>query len=677
MSPYFTLNTPPFTLSNPLSHQSKPLSKLATSSFARCLRRQLSCTLSILLLFSPVSGAVSCLYPTIDTVVQPGEVVPVTWQLSEFDSFLYDTLLAELSCVDSLGSLVTPPNPYLFEKVGQLQTFDSSEFVFPNCGPATNGSIKIMASLYGYAMSQYDECHVSILQASRRIPEPFEPLPLLPTTTAEQTSITETKTVPKVGPPASTSSAPKPISIVPDPNRKVPSPNVPSSNVPSSTNRPNTSGAAIPSNSADNAGGVQLISPTGNHSPSASPSASLLPPVSGSSGSNLPTGAGDTNEEHGSTKSIVAILGSIGVVVCLALVVMPLVIRHRRKKAALAGKNRTVLPRSMEPGANAMGGGAGGVMKEAKGRLRLKRRPKEGYFYQMDDQDDEVYSDVHSGKLNESVPGLATSSHATGDATAIATLGTNDKEDILERTAYSSFDMPQQACIDLSAVSHMQRSSSQLTNTPFRNYSPSSLRTSSSIEESSVIRKYWEASMAARAEINDTQTQTDISGETYDEGSIFGDGSSRDSESRMADILSLRTADSGSVVNTIGTLENRRSTLNSMGDISSFGHDRSLTTTLSSIPDSLMISEEEFLQRLQMHEMQMQLEQEYYDRYYSDHREPYPARSTISRMSSVPSLTSTNDPFQTFDSNELLLDANPFSDSRAVSRASERSDREL
>ncbi|KAF9994838.1 hypothetical protein BGZ80_007676 [Entomortierella chlamydospora] len=194
--------------------------------------------------------------------------------------------------------------------------------------------------------------------------------------------------------------------------------------------------------------------------------------------------------------------------------------------------------------------------------------------------------------------------------------------------------------------------------------------TESSFENSSVIRRYWEASMAARAECNTPQPQTHVG---HEEGSIFGDDSSRDSESRMADILSLRTSGSGSITETLGTMErynNRRSTL---GGASSFGNETSLTTTISSVPDSLLISEEEFLERLQMH----QLEQEYYNRYYPNHHDQYPARSFISRSSSIPSLTSTNDPFKTFDSNEILLDVDPFSDSRAVSRASQRSDQSL
>jgi len=91
-----------------------------------------------------------------------------------------------------------------------------------------------------------------------------------------------------------------------------------------------------------------------------------------------------------------------------------------------------------------------------------------------------------------------------------------------------------------------------------------------------------------------------------------------------------------------------------------------------------MISEEEFNERIRMHEIQMRLEQEYYDRYFAEHPDGEDYQSTISRSNSIPSLTSSNDPFKTFDSNEVLVDMdtgldadddaeNPFSDDRAHS----------
>lgn len=42
------------------------------------------------------------------------------------------------------------------------------------------------------------------------------------------------------------------------------------------------------------------------------------------------------------------------------------------------------------------------------------------------------------------------------------------------------------------------------------------------------------------------------------------------------------------------------------------------------------------------------------------------------RTSSTPSLTSTNDPFETFDSNEILLGLDPFSDTNALNQESRR-----
>ncbi|KAF9172142.1 hypothetical protein BGX21_004296 [Mortierella sp. AD011] len=487
---------------------------------------------------------------------------------------------------------------------------------------------------------------------------PISSVPKSSITTQTSTSTTASPP-PRVAPPVSVTTS----TLLASPATPTTTTNFASSSSSSSIGTTASGTSNTLSNSpSSNAGGgaVPLITFTA-YAPTIYPTATppyLVP------GSDLPAGV-DSEPHHGSSKSVLAVLSSLGVIVCVTLVVMPLVIRHRRKKAA-ARASRTVLPRSMDPGVGGVGGGARVVMKESKSIFRISRKPKGGYFYKMEDEDDDQV-EICTGEGSDRNTKLTTSSNETHPVTVTAQ-GSSIKEEILERAVHPPLATPQQVHLEPSPMLHVPGALSPFENSLTREYTMSS--TGSNLENSSVIRRYWEASMAARAECSTHQSQTHIG---HEEGSIFGDDSSRDSESRMADILSLRSSGNGSITETLGTMErynNRRSTL---GGVSSFGNETSLTTTISSVPDSLLISEEEFLERLQMH----QLEQEYYNRYYPDHHDQYPTRSSISRSNSIPSLTSTNDPFKTFDSNEILVDVDPFSDSRAVSRASQRSDQSL
>ncbi|KAF8932829.1 hypothetical protein BGZ58_006767 [Dissophora ornata] len=291
------------------------------------------------------------------------------------------------------------------------------------------------------------------------------------------------------------------------------------------------------------------------------------------------------------------------------------------------------------------------------------RYPKERNFYKMEEEED----DGGEASIGEKgVDGMLSKSATT--AGAKATDIENEKTgDMVVSERHLA--LPQKSRIESSVPFHLRGIPMPAEGSLSGAYSMSSNR--SSYDASSVVRKYWEASMAARpgpyAHGGPSSTRDLEGGGYFDEGSIF-DGS-RDSESRMADILSLRTTGSGgSVADTTGSsgrYRYRRSTLNSL-----FGAQRSVTTisTQSSFPDSLMITEEEFLERVRQHELQMQLEQD--GQYYDGRQDSYLSGSTISRSSSIPSLTSSNDPFKTFDSNGVLLDTNPFSDNRAASRAS-------
>ncbi|KAF9909277.1 hypothetical protein BX616_011247, partial [Lobosporangium transversale] len=427
--------------------------------------------------------------------------------------------------------------------------------------------------------------------------------------------------------------------------------------------------------------------------------------VGGGNGGEAGTGTSNMperpNSDSGRDRSNMAIigaaLGGVGAIACIAIVVASLVIIRRRKRSAAGRKSMEQWMESGSGGAiNA--GGAGGAMIETKQRkkFRFTPRPKDGYFYKMEDQDDND-SDVHS--YMERPNGTAAALNSAGATAAAVSVLTKDRA----RQSMTQLDssqptlaLPPHAIVNSITPLFMREATpSSFGESSSRTYSVSS--SYSSVENSSTIRKYWEASIAARAEHTAHSVHHNTSSRSreavegnYDEGSIFGDGNSinssgQDSESRMADILTLRSvgSGSGSFAETTGTAtssryryRNRRNTLHSLGAASSFWQQSSPATTLSSIPDSLMITEEEFLERLHLHQMQMQMqEQGYYDHHYhQEYSGRYSSRMTISRSNSIPSLTSSNDPFKTFDSNEVLPDVDPFSDNRADSRASMRAD---
>jgi hypothetical protein len=204
----------------------------------------------------------------------------------------------------------------------------------------------------------------------------------------------------------------------------------------------------------------------------------------------------------------------------------------------------------------------------------------------------------------------------------------------------------------------------------------------------------------------------------YDEGSVFGDQKRRtpsfSSMSRKAEILTLDSAsiaESNVLPAEDGFLKRRyRDTMNSVQSYLQ----RSMTMSLSSLHSTFTSSSEEenssagggfgyaprsrgtgfrppidseFLNHLNIKSLRSEERQlEYYTHLYRQN--PTMTMSTVNyddgyrvpaahssimtggdeswRTSSVPSLTSTNDPFKTFDSNEILLDMSPFADQHAI-----------
>ncbi|KAI1316870.1 hypothetical protein EDD11_009360 [Mortierella claussenii] len=695
----------------------------------------------------------------------------LAWQVSDSDRLWYDTISADLYCMDREG-----PEGGLWRHISTLFSDISLQspttqynFVLPDCGAlALDGAIRIGAEgrTLGVGVEQETSCYFTIehVPAPRLMPpvprQPLLPTEVSPTTTPTQNhpSTSPVARIPRISPtysspnpsptpestkkplvpflplPVSTTSStrvldpfivtdsPSPASSTTNPLPKVGSTATSDGTrvTAVTTSVPEVSGSATPSGQPYSTQSPQATVPvsggtgpgTGGSSGGSSGSTSgggigISSNRPSSGGSGMPSGPNDDTSNHRSTiMTVGAILGGFGLAACLALVVMSLVIRRRRRRAAALSASQSTIPRLLEPGG--LGDGTGVVMKETKRRFRLERKPKEGYFYRMEDQEDdmissrsEILSSAEKVGTNNSIEGGEGVLYHSSSAGATATVSTSFARTGNDGMDYPPVILPPNAHLDAAVLmSHLRKTPSLfgggVGGSLSRSQSMSSIR--SSVDNSSVIRRYWEAAMAARAERmtqdpffsrHDLEVERGLTGgergeRPYEEGSIFGCGrsntdasSGRDSESRMADILSLRTADSGdgsAAASSKYRYMTRRSTLNSMGAASSFWQRRSSAseTTLSSIPDSLMITEEEYLERLQMHQMQMQMEEQgYYDHQYGR----YP--STISRSDSMPSLTSSNDPFKTFDSNDVLVNMDfqdPFSDERAQSRSSQRSD---
>ncbi|KAF9196924.1 hypothetical protein BGZ50_004511 [Haplosporangium sp. Z 11] len=585
------------------------------------------------------------------------------------------------------------------------------EFQLPDCGPvAYDGAIRLVAlsTAGGVPFQEVATCYFKILRSlfiAPRLPappttttistEPFRFTFPEPTTTSSANVIPTTteNLLPPSPPPTTTNNQfPSPTEnlriISPTPDQGT-SAILPSNTSP--TALPTTSESLPSSSSSPSVPGIRVnVSqrvPSSGHSPAPTPlPLPVLPDGNKGSFSDSEAGVNSTK-----IKTITAALGSIGTAACLAIVILSLlVIRRRRKRFGRTDPGKSV--------ARSLGGaGVDAVIMKQKRRIRLRRQPKEGYFYQIENDDDDdkdsvdEYLDIEmqrgeNGTSSASAERLdmdmtmATMSHMTASSVNGASGLKNSTIIGIDRTVQSA-RTSLHAPIAIPSLVHLepspastprQRYSTPFTDSASQTYTMSSMR--SSVETSSVIRQYWAASMAARIErhedghLTPTRGLGDGAGSSYEEGSIFGDGS-RSSESRMADIVSMRTTGTG----VSSGYHYRRSTLNSFGGLSS-DPSRTMTMSLSSIPDSLMISEDEFLERLQM---QSQLEQEYYSRYYG--HDPgyydldYHNGSMMSRRtSSVQSLTSSNDPFKTFDSNEEILAddeaSNPFTDDRALSR---------
>ncbi|KAG0289213.1 hypothetical protein BGZ98_003935, partial [Dissophora globulifera] len=591
-------------------------------------------------------------------------MVDISWQLSDTDKYVFDKISAQLYCMDDRG-----PDKGLWRSVSTVFSqlplqAPSGQYLFklPSCGPlAVNGSFNIIAQGTDFDMQieTEDSCYFSLL-ANSTTPEPSPPSPTPRSTDTPKdhpsSVVVFTKTigsqtssaVSPSGTRSSTMSSPDPTnptdSIIGG-SRRTANPSLSAS--PSSIPLTSSSSILLTSNPTpptlvptppvpDRTAGPNPLTTSPSVPRQQSPPRNITGGTDGTDGSSGNNGRGSDGAAvtNSITKMGAMIGGAVTGLCVIAMAVAWLVIRNRRQRRRVtmtaastsasasgseaAGAARVTQSKMMP------GGGAGGVMKETKKHFWLRNAFKEGQFYKMEDKDDNDYdNDITEPHMSEKVSGTDGLGGGSGGKKSKDLAGTTLVETgghfpsgstHLASSTQPPLMPPEQAYTGSSLPPHMRRTPSLRG----ESFSGTSSRRSS-FETSSVVRKYWAASMAARAELlvdRDHHSPLHVSGHDleqgdggrgggresdyyYEEGSNFSEGS-QDSDSRMADILSLRTTGSGrsgATMDTTGSSSNyryRRSTLNSMVN-SPFKFNRNGTistttsgdraTTLSSIPD--------------------------------------------------------------------------------------------
>ncbi|KAG0286852.1 hypothetical protein BGZ96_009113 [Linnemannia gamsii] len=639
-------------------------------------------------------AVVSCTYPNYLTEVKAGDTSLLSWQASSGDISTYESLTATLYCMDLNGPQggMWRNIKTIFSNRG-LSIQGQVQFAVPNCGAlANNAAIRIVAVGQGSA-TQNDACYFKMDTKAAVIPPPTI------ITTTQAPPIQPTPGITK-DPPVVTTKDPPGTLLPPATPLPTTNPSTISGQPPTTpTTLPNASQTGLPTTVTTISGTVVTIPypPTKPYPPLPPlPPLPELPPSPSGGGSN------------GGSDQTRTLLVSICSAAALVIIVSLLVLRRRR---------------SMRHGRRGINGNHGLKLPHLK-LLRggSKSDQKEGRFHLMDDDDDydnpemdgQVTTAAASFKKNQQsrshdqipppVPVLVDLSESTEKSDQQSSVSHRD----------SSLSYPPTAHLDPT----WRRSASFPYDYADDEYTMSSMR--SSCETSSVVREYWAASMAARAERRLDGYPPTI--DFYDEGSVFGDQQRRtpsfSSMSRKAEILTLdsaSTAESNVLPAEDGFLKRRyRNTMNSVQSYLQ----RSMTMSLSSLHSTFTSSSEEenssagggvgyaprsrgtgfrppinseFLNHLNIKSLRSEERQlEYYTHLYrqnptmtmstvnyDDGYGPPAAHSSIMtgdgeswRTSSVPSLTSTNDPFKTFDSNEILLDMSPFADQHAIPRPS-------
>ncbi|KAF8957366.1 hypothetical protein BGZ46_002203 [Entomortierella lignicola] len=603
--------------------------------------------------------ALQCVSPVYDTVVQAGQSALLAWDTTSSDLSTYKTLTAVLYCMDIDGDNggIWRTGATLFQNAVISSMGNQYKFSIPSCGSLVqNLAVRIVAQGPGNTY-QESSCDFNMKQSVSNNP------PTTTTTTAL--------------PPQTTSNAPSQSKTTTASTASVTSGSISTASV---------SGTITLSSTSATLTSLYPVPTSTNHLPlpPLPPFQTIYTPPSSTSGPvSGPSNAGGT---HSSNHTLVAAFGSIGATAAIIAVISILVKRRRQSR-------RNGFSRS---------GGVvfGGLPSREK--LRIKGFGSKGsnknslsdrsFFLMKEQSDDEDGNDDGDAEVAAK---KRINSQAFQSLDSFEATGLSEKSSVL---------IDDITCDDQFRQSVLQRPSAAfMTPSPRRfstplpysysddDYTMSSMR--SSCETSSVIRQYWAASMAARAERR--MNEADLN---YPRSSIS-------SQSRKADIFNGNASsfiDSDVDAARIGTANSSngpfkkyyRSTVNSVNSYIR----RSMSMSIASLRSGSVTDDDswcrqhgfrssinsEFLNHLNIKSLQNgQRQLEYYRYYYrqsptistvdgSLYNRPTSQQSVVTsgashRTSSAPSLTSTNDPFlQNFDSNEIVLDLDPFSDNNAI-----------
>ncbi|KAF9566434.1 hypothetical protein EC968_003745 [Mortierella alpina] len=608
----------------------------------------------------------------------------------------YDSLTATLYCMDINGPRggIWRTAATLFQNKGLLSTQEQFRFAVPYCGQlARDVAIRIVARGNGLATTGMtnDACYFTMKAAAV-----VEPPVVVPTSDPPKPVVTTDPVPPPSPPPVKpgTTDPKQPTASVPGPGTTPPV--------------VGTSPGSNPTASAPMASGTMTLVnpyPSGRPYPPLPP----LPPIPDDDPDvfGIPGPGGDKSDgsPHGPKKNIVTILGTLCGGAALVAVVSLLVMRRRQSRQRRRGEGFM----SSGDGFGGNGGRGRGLKQKLrqiqvsgswKGLNRKDGSHNDGQFFLMKDEEDEEeeYDDKSMAQQKSSLAENPHAYHVDVTVTDQSQRGgqSNDRRSIVS--------YPESALVSPSWARRSNSLSLPYTDQEYDDYTMSSMRSTSTWETSSVVRKYWVASMAARTErrLEGFPRSRDCLGG----GSVFGDRRtpSFSSLSRKADVFTLDDSSftTGSLTDetTAGSakidglvMRHYRNTIHSMNEYLR----RSMSMSLSSLRSTVPSSDEEgfnlhnpgrhsrgfrdsingaFLDHLNIKSLQ---DEQRRLEYYTHHYRQNPSMSTVtttasrsgisglSRASSVPSLTSTNDPFQTFDSNEILVDFGPFSDEHALS----------
>jgi len=639
-------------------------------------------------LFSTVSEAFQCTYPNYATEVQPGQSSLLTWQASSADLSTYDSITATLYCMDIDGQYggMWRTISTLFSNRGLISTQGQYQFNVPNCGQlAKDVAIRIVARGKGGTSTQNGACY-------------FMMDPKVAVTTAP----------PSPPPPVVTSNPPRPTSNPVQPT------NPPKSSLIALP--PGVSTSAVQSVATGSASSLPTAAPIGTNptgsingggSDGRPPNLPPLPPLPNDP-SAQGSGGGSVKSSHATT--IGATLGGICGFAIIAAVASFLVLRRRRA-------------RHRHPRDGTEGGGLKKRLRLQGRRLKGSMKDEKHQIYMMRD-DDYDEDNHHTSEKPQQVKSIVVQSQK--DLPDLITVRAVGAFPLVPTVAKSPSLLDDISELDLGAwrqssilsyppLAHLpssgewKRSSSSTVTAPSPTSDALSVSSSAQVngdeEVSSVVRNYWVAAMAARAERSALPPPSTSSQSHKADILGFDDTPSSSRASRCHDSIEegeesedLDAAYKGwvrnpfrSTVNSIQSYVNRSISTGLQSRLRSFTTFDSSTPSSNFFDDgnSCMTEEDhqqafgfptrvnsEFLEHLNIKALRHEQRQlQYYTQYYREHYPVVPSRTETSitmtnesrRTSSVPSLTSTNDPFQTFDSNEIIvidpeLERDPFAD---------------